>query len=393
MSRAAFAIGPANTPTIGAFRTWLLHLLAFVLPITNAVFLLTGPHSWWSALLWTAPIWVLVLIDNGSPPDHRQPPADLPSWPFDVQVYLLVALQIANHVLLGVMASKLSIATFPAAATTLANLVAVLVVSGTTAGYSGIVVAHELVHRRGRVEYFLGRLLLMFVCYEQFATEHVRGHHPRLGTREDPATARFGENLHDFMRRTIPAQFKSAWRLEKARLGDANMKLTDPRMLRHRVLQGVVAELFIVAGYLVFFGPLAMLFFLGQSRAAITLLETVNYIEHWGITRASRTVTPVDSWDTDNAFTLRTLVGLSRHADHHAQASRPYQKLRYFEESPKMPLGYYGTILLAMFRNESYQAAAKAELQKRKLGPYREANRDPGAPPALDGGDALPAAV
>jgi alkane 1-monooxygenase len=150
------------------------------------------------------------------------------------------------------------------------------------------------------------------------------------------------------------------------------MKWSDPRMLQHRTLQGVVAEILIVLGYLFVFGPLTMVFFLVQSRSAVVLLETVNYIEHWGITRASRTVTPVDSWDTDNAFTLRTLVGLSRHADHHAQASRPYQQLRYFEESPKMPLGYYGTILLAMMRNEKYQEYAKAELARRGLGPFRD---------------------
>ncbi|HVU01354.1 MAG TPA: alkane 1-monooxygenase [Polyangiaceae bacterium] len=374
MSRALAAFQPANTPKVTVARTFALHLWAFVLPLVNFAFLFTGPHSWWSALLWTTPIWVLVLMDNGAPPDHRQPPDDLPSWPFDLQVYLLVALQLVNHVMLGVMATRLSVGTLPAAMTALANLFAVMVVSGTTAGYSGIVVAHELVHRRGRVEHFLGRLLLMFVCYEQFATEHVRGHHPRLGTSEDPATARYGENLTDFMKRTIPAQFKSAWRLEKIRLGDERMKNTDPRMLRHRVLQGVVAEVFILAGYLVLGGPLALVFFLLQSRSAVVLLETVNYIEHWGITRATRTVTPADSWDTDNAFTLRTLVGLSRHADHHAQASRPYQALRYFEQSPKMPLGYYGTILLAMMRNEKYQEYAKAELQRRGLGPFRAAS-------------------
>ena len=269
------------------------------------------------------------------------------------------------------------------------------VVSGTTAGYSGIVLAHELVHRRGRLEYFFGRLLLMFVCYEQFATEHVRGHHPRLGTREDPATARFGESLRDFFRRTVPAQFKSAWHLEKVRLGDANMKWTDPRMVRHRVLQGVIAEVLITIGYLVVFGPIAMVFFLVQARTAIMLLETVNYIEHWGITRASRTVTPVDSWDTDNSFTLRTLVGLSRHADHHSQASRPYQQLRHFDESPKMPLGYYGTILMALVLNQRYQDHAKNELERRGLGPYRAAAEPPpaSADVAAVPMDAVPSAV
>jgi alkane 1-monooxygenase len=150
------------------------------------------------------------------------------------------------------------------------------------------------------------------------------------------------------------------------------MRISDSRMLRHRVLQGVVAEVLVVLAYLAAFGPLAAVFFLVQARAAVVLLETVNYIEHWGITRATRAVTPVDSWDTDNAFTLRTLIGLSRHADHHAQASRPYQALRYFEQSPKMPLGYYGTILLALFRNDEYQARAKAELMRKGLGPYKD---------------------
>jgi alkane 1-monooxygenase len=389
MNRAAFVIGPAQTPTVSALRTWVLHLWAFVLPVVNFVFLTTGPHRWWSALLWTMPVWILVIVDNKSPEDHRQPPEVLPSWPFDLQLYVLVALQLVNHVLLGVMASRLGVSSVVAAGTTIANLIGMAVVSGTTAGYSGIVLGHELVHRRSRTDFFLGRLLLMFVCYEQFATEHVRGHHPRLGTFDDPATARFGESFRDFIRRTIPAQFASAWRLEKIRLGDAHMKWTDPRMIGHRVLQGVVAEISIVLGYLVVFGPLAMVFFLVQSRSAIMLLEAVNYIEHWGITRASRTVTPVDSWDTDNAFTLRTLVGLSRHADHHAQASRPYQKLRYFAESPKMPLGYYGTILMALTMNDTYQARATAELRRKGLGPFREGASSESAratPAAVSGG-------
>jgi alkane 1-monooxygenase len=235
----------------------------------------------------------------------------------------------------------------------------------------------------------------MFVLYEQFATEHVRGHHPRLGTPEDPATARFGESFRDFFRRTVRDQFVSAWRLEKIRLGDRNMKWSDPRMLRHRVLQGVVAELAIIALYFVVFGWIAMVFFLFQSRTAILLLETVNYIEHWGISRATRTVTPVDSWDTDNGFTLRTLVGLSRHADHHAQASRPFQQLRHFDESPKMPLGYYGTILMALVLNDRYQEYAKQELQRRGLGPYRVAAPPAGSPAtaAEPPPGALPSAV
>jgi alkane 1-monooxygenase len=223
------------------------------------------------------------------------------------------------------------------------------------------VVAHELVHRRNPIEYLLGRILLMGVFYEHFATEHVRGHHPRVGTPEDPATARFGEGHRDFVRRTIPAQFKSAWQLEKVRLGSPQLPWYSPRMLRHRVFQGLLAQLAILVAYVYVFGWLATAFFVLQARTAVFLLETVNYIEHWGLTRTGKKVVSVDSWDTDNWFTLYTLVGLSRHADHHAQAARPYQKLRHFEETPKMPLGYYGTILLAFLKNDRYRASDRAE--------------------------------
>jgi alkane 1-monooxygenase len=360
--------------SIGAVHSWTLHLWAFALPLLTTVYLVTGPHPWWTSLLWGIPIWVLVVTDTRAQPDLRQPDESTPAWPFELQVYALTALQITNHVLLGVMASKLSLSSWANAGQTAAEWFAMHSVSGVTAGYSGIVLAHELVHRRNRVQFFLGRLLLMFVCYEQFATEHVRGHHPRIGTREDPATARFGETFRQFFLRTVPAQFKSAWHLEKKRLGDEHMKWNDPRMLRHRVLQGVVAEIAITAGYFALFGWIAAVFFLFQARMAIMLLEVVNYIEHWGLTRTGKSVTSLDSWDTDNAFTLYTLVGLSRHSDHHAHASRPYHMLRRFEESPKMPAGYYGTVVLALMDNERYRKLATAELKRKKLGPFREAS-------------------
>jgi alkane 1-monooxygenase len=156
------------------------------------------------------------------------------------------------------------------------------------------------------------------------------------------------------------------------RLGDANLAWYSPRMLQHRVLQGVVCELAILVAFGSGFGGLALVFFLAQARTAVVLLETVNYIEHWGLSRVGKKVVSTDSWDTENWFTLYTLIGLSRHADHHAQASRPFQRLRHFEETAKMPAGYYGTILLALFANERYRALATAELERKKLGPFCE---------------------
>jgi alkane 1-monooxygenase len=352
-------------------RTIALHLWAFVLPLITLTFWLTSPHSSWAMWAWTLPVWILVYIDNRAPNDLRQPPEPLPDWPFNLQAYALFALQMVNYVLLGVVVSRMRVDGWPGIIQAASMLVPVLVLTGTTAGYSGIVLGHEFVHRRNPVEYLMGRVLLMGVLYEHFATEHVRGHHPRIGTREDPATARFGESHRDFLRRTIPAQFMSAWRLEKVRLGDADLAWYSPRMLRHRVLQGVVAEVAIMVAYWLFFGPLAAFLFFMQARAAVFLLETVNYIEHWGLMRNGKKVVSTDSWDTSNWFTLYTLVGLSRHADHHAQASRPYHKLRHFEETAKMPAGYYGTILMAWLQNGRYQTLATEELKRKQLGVFR----------------------
>ncbi|MFT3772265.1 MAG: fatty acid desaturase, partial [Minicystis sp.] len=124
---------------------------------------------------------------------------------------------------------------------------------------------------------------------------------------------------------------------------------------------------------LAFFGPAAFVVHLLQAYVAVRLLEAVNYFEHYGLRRAGRKVRPVDSWDSESSFTLFALVGLSRHADHHAYAARPFQALRTWEESPKLPHGYVLTTLMAIFAGERLRAALGAELQRRKLGPFAEA--------------------
>lgn len=209
--------------------------------------------------------------------------------------------------------------------------------------------------------------------YDHFATEHVRGHHARVGTEADPATARYGETFEDFWKRTVPGQLRSAWRIENKRLGDEEMKWHDPRILRSTVLHGILAETALVAVAVAVFGPWALLVFFGQASTAVRLLEAVNYFEHYGLRRVGKKVRPVDSWDSDSWFTLFALVGLSRHADHHAYASRPFQALRPWEESPKLPSGYVVTTLMVIFANGRLRKLLGAELQRRQLGPFAAA--------------------
>lgn len=345
-----------------ATRLFFPHLLALVFPLAALGFVLTGPHPWWGAVLFALPIYGSLVIDRRSGEETRQPLVKMPSWPFDALLVLLVALQLTNVVLLGRMMSMQHLVSFDA-------FFAMLVV-GSSSGYSGIVVAHELIHRTSKPWQALGRLLLATVMYEHFFTEHVRGHHVRVGTEEDPATARFGESFNSFYTRTVPAQFRSAWRLETTRLGDPDMKWYDPRLLQSRVVHGLVLECSIAALLTVAFGPAALVVHLLQAWWATRALEVVNYFEHWGLRRTQKRVLPSHSWDTHSRFTYFALTGLSRHADHHAFASRRYEQLRVWEQSPKLPRGYLAMFPLVLMHNKRFQRLMTAELERRKLGPF-----------------------
>ena len=192
----------------------------------------------------------------------------------------------------------------------------------------------------------------------------------RVGTGGDPATARFGETRSAFKMRTIPGQFRSAWRIECRRLGDEDMRFWDPRLLRSRVVHGLAAELALAVVVTVCLGPAALAALALQAWEAVDLLETVNYFEHWGLSRAHRRVSVLDSWDTDSEFTRYALIGLARHADHHTHPARPYQTLRHVQESPKLPHGYPPMVLMADMWNSRFQRVMTAELRRRRLGPF-----------------------
>lgn len=352
----------ARPSLLATARVWALHLLCFVLPVTCLLFLATAPHDAGGALPWLLVIVGSVVADVWGPGERRQPAPTLPGWPFDSVLYALVAIQLGVVALWVLMVAAHGFWRID-------TLVGLLLV-GINSGYSGIVVAHELIHRpQGHLQ-LLGRVVLGSVLYEHFFTEHIRGHHSRVGTAEDPATAPFGECLLSFFLGTVPAQLRSAWRLEAKRLGDARLPWSDRRILRSRVVHGLVAEWAVALAILSLLGAGALVAYLLQALVAVLLLEVVNYFEHWGLARATRRVRTVDSWDTDSWFTLYTLVGLSRHADHHAYASRPYQQLRFFEESPKLPYGYFGSVVMAIGLNRRFRAHMDDELRRRRLGPY-----------------------
>ena len=223
---------------------------------------------------------------------------------------------------------------------------------GLITGGAGINIAHEMMHKNNKLMQFFSKVLLVTVCYGHFFIEHVRGRHVRVATPEDPATAQLGESLYHYIPKTLVGSFKSALHLEKQRL--ARKKLS-PWSLKNYFWWIILCPLSIMIASFVYGGLNALAFFLLQSFIAIMTLEIVNYIEHYGLERKKlpngsyEKVTPLHSWNASHWLSNILLIHLQRHSDHHTFGARPYQVLRHMDQSPQLPSGYLGMLVLALF--------------------------------------------
>lgn len=231
------------------------------------------------------------------------------------------------------------------------ELAGIVASTGTLTGGIGITIAHELGHKLDRREQWLGRLLLMSVCYMHFHIEHNRGHHAHVATPSDPATARNGQSLYRFLPQTVLGSFRSAWQFERERLARHDQ---PPWHWRNQLLGGLAGSGAMLVITMLLAGMAGLVVFLAQSAVAIFLLEVVNYVEHYGLERAQRPdgryerVEVVHSWNASERFTNWFLFNLQRHSHHHVEHHRRYQVLRHMDESPQLPTGYAGMVLLAL---------------------------------------------
>lgn len=228
--------------------------------------------------------------------------------------------------------------------------VGMTIAMGISCGVLGINVAHELGHRSTRFEQTLSKLLLLTSLYVHFFIEHNRGHHKHVSTDDDPASSRFGEWVYTFWFRSAAGGWLSAWKLEAERLGKKNKPVFS---LQNEMLILQLIQITFIGLIFTVFGWQATLYFIMVAVFGFLLLETVNYIEHYGLRRKKdgefyqRTL-PAHSWNSNHPVGRLVLFELSRHSDHHYIANRKYQTLRNFEESPQMPTGYPGMLLLSL---------------------------------------------
>ncbi len=223
----------------------------------------------------------------------------------------------------------------------------------TVAMVSGIAIntAHELGHKRASLERWLSKVALAQSGYGHFFIEHNRGHHVRVATPEDPASSRLGESFYRFLPRTVICSLSSAWELERVRLRRLESSMWTPR---NDILSAWAMTVVLYVALVATFGVIVLPYLAIQSVIGFSLLEVVNYLEHYGLLRQRREdgryerTAPKHSWNSNNVASNVLLYHLQRHSDHHANPVRRYQALRHVEQAPQLPTGYAGMILTAV---------------------------------------------
>ena len=327
---------------------WLFGLVVPLFPFMGgALATVTG----WGIFWYLGPILILGLIpvldliaglDRSNPPDDLIKTLEADKY-YRWITYLFLPLQYAALIWAAWLWSGDSLSVF--------DKVGLALTVGTVAGI-GINTAHELGHKKEKVERWLAKIALAQSLYGHFYIEHNRGHHVRVATPEDPASSRVGETVYAFLPRTVVGSLKNAWRLEQPRF-----KRRDESHLsiRNDVLNAWLMSVVLWAALLVVFGIGFLPYLLLQAAVGIVLLEIVNYLEHYGMLRQKEhtgryeRVRASHSWNSNNIATNVLLYHLQRHSDHHANPTRRYQALRDVDEAPVLPTGYAGMILLALF--------------------------------------------
>ncbi|MGQ4601499.1 fatty acid desaturase [Nocardia sp. R6R-6] len=325
---------------------WVLGLVApssALLP--SQLVLRTGLEVFW----WIGPIIVLIVIpvldwmigkDGNNPKDEDYELLSNDRY-YRWCTYLMLPVQLIGLVIASYLWSgdELSVIDKLGLAVTL----------GFVSGI-GINAAHELGHRVERLERWLAKIALAQSGYGHFFVEHNRGHHVRVATPEDPASARLGESLWEFLPRSVCGSFRSAIDLERDRLARKGKGWWS---VDNHILQAWSMTLALFGALVAVFGYQVLPWLALQAAFGVGLLETVNYIEHYGLLRSRRAngkyarCSPRDSWNSDHLVTNIFLFHLQRHSDHHANPGRRYQTLRSSEQAPQLPAGYAGMILFA----------------------------------------------
>jgi alkane 1-monooxygenase len=356
---------PSGTVPEGSTEQWrdkkrYLWLIGLVVP--SLAFIAFGVFQWtgFTPIMWIGPIIILAVVplvdlvaglDGSNPPDELIEALEADKY-YRWITYAFLPIQYAGFLLACYLIAEGHLPGSPQHLS-LVGKIGIATTIGCIGGI-GINTAHELGHKREANERWLSKIALAQCFYGHFYKEHNQGHHVRVATFEDPASARMGENFYQFWPRTVFGSLRSAWNLEKRRYA---RKHTHPFHLGNDVLNAWLMSAVLWGAVTVWLGVGILPYLVLQGVVAFSLLEVINFMEHYGMRRQKvgqpgkeryERVNPSHSWNSNNIATNVLLYHLQRHSDHHANPTRRYQALRDFKESPNLPTGYAGMIVLAL---------------------------------------------
>ncbi|OLT87264.1 alkane 1-monooxygenase [Mycobacterium syngnathidarum] len=360
---AELSDGP-DVAGVGQWRDKKRHLWLMGLIAPTAIFVMlplvwalnqAGWHVAAQVPLWIGPILLYVLLplldlrfgpDGQNPPDEVMEQLENDKY-YRYCTYVYIPFQYASVIMGAYLftASDLSWLGFDGGLGWPAKIGIALSVG--VLGGVGINTAHEMGHKRDSLERWLSKITLAQTWYGHFYIEHNRGHHVRVATPEDPASARFGETFWEFLPRSVFGSLKSSWELEAQRLRRQDKSPWHPS---NDVLNAWAMSIVFWGALIAIFGVGVIPFMLIQAIYGFSLLESVNYLEHYGLLRQKTSsgryerCAPVHSWNSDHIVTNLFLYHLQRHSDHHANPTRRYQTLRSIDGAPNLPSGYASLI-------------------------------------------------
>lgn len=230
------------------------------------------------------------------------------------------------------------------------EITGIIISTGIVLGTNGINVGHELGHRFTK-ERFIGKALLLPSLYMHFYIEHNFGHHQKVATKEDPATAKYNHPVYLFWITSTIGQYIGAWKIQFDLLKKNNQSFFS-------IKNDMFWYLIITSIYLViifyFFSAFGLKIAILSGTVGVLLLETINYIEHYGLSRIKissgryERVREIHSWNSNHTLGRIMLYELTRHSDHHHRASKKYQILDHHIQSPQLPFGYPTSMVLSL---------------------------------------------
>jgi len=214
-------------------------------------------------------------------------------------------------------------------------------------GGGSIIVAHELIHRRSIIDQLFGSVLLCFECYGTFRVEHIYGHHLDVCTPHDASSAPIGRSVYAAVLRSVHKNVVKSYRISKKMATKSRLYAIEPYAC------SLLSCSIVIAFY--WFGGLdSAIIFVLQAFVAVSFLEAINYVQHYGLRRKKcpngeyEKVSRRHAWCAATPYTQVDMLKLSSHAEHHVYERRPFSMLTIRMADRSLPVGYIASVFVAL---------------------------------------------